>query len=240
MGGKHLLNTLIVTLALTALAQADPTSTTGQALDSQGTAIPADPSIEKATQSIREGRIDEGVILIREAAAKHPEWPPSKLILARIHFTANQAPQGRRALEQAAVEAPDDPRVYITFSALALSDGRLSDGRLSARLVQGQDLLQDGLAAGVDRRDVVAGLADRHHPAGTRHARHLVDRRRRIGEMLQGAVTSTGVKGSLGEGERRRVGYGEASGNSRGGGGGALRRRQHAGAAVDAERLTAR
>ena len=70
--------------------------------------------------------------MIREAAAKHPEWPPLKLILARMHFTANQGPQGRRALEQAAVEAPDDPRVYLTFSALALTDGRLSDGRLNA------------------------------------------------------------------------------------------------------------
>src|SRR5438105_2510781 len=72
-------------------------------------AVPADPAIEKALQVVREGRPDEALGLIRETAAKHPEWPPPRLILARMHFASNQAIEGRRSLERAAFETPEDP-----------------------------------------------------------------------------------------------------------------------------------
>src|SRR5947207_9724580 len=72
-----------------------------------GKAVEAtDKELEAAARKVREGRNDEALGLIREQAAQHPEWPPAPLILARLLFAAGQAVPGRRALEQAAIEAP--------------------------------------------------------------------------------------------------------------------------------------
>jgi len=91
----------------------------------------ADKELEEIASKVKAGRIDEALGLIKEKAAKHPEWSPAQLILARFLFGANQAVPGRRALEQAAVEAPDHPEVYLTLGSLALNEGRLSDARLN-------------------------------------------------------------------------------------------------------------
>jgi Flp pilus assembly protein TadD len=87
--------------------------------------------LEVATARVREGKIDEAMGIIKEKAAKHPEWPPPRLILARLLFNVNQAAAGRQALEQAAMEAPDDPDVYLNLGGIALGDGRISDARLN-------------------------------------------------------------------------------------------------------------
>ena len=97
---------------------------------------PREKELEGAAAKVREGKLDEALRLIKEKAAKHPEWPPSQLILARMLFNANQAVPGRRALEQAATEAPDNPEIYLTFGSLALGEGRLSDARLNFDKVQ--------------------------------------------------------------------------------------------------------
>jgi Tfp pilus assembly protein PilF len=91
----------------------------------------ADKELEVAAVKAREGKIDEAYGVIKEKAAKHPEWPPARLILARLLFNANQAAPGRHALEQAAAEAPDDPDVYLTLGGIALGEGRISDARLN-------------------------------------------------------------------------------------------------------------
>ena len=75
--------------------------------------------------------------LIKEKAAKHPEWPPAHVILAKLLLQANQTPQARRALEQAASLAPDHPDVYLLLGMLAMADGRLSDARLNFENVLG-------------------------------------------------------------------------------------------------------
>ena len=90
-----------------------------------GTAVAA------AKAKIGEGRIDDALALISEKAAKHPEWPPPHLIMARLLFAANHTPQARRALEQAARLAPDHPEVYLMLGGLAIAEGRLSDARLN-------------------------------------------------------------------------------------------------------------
>jgi Flp pilus assembly protein TadD len=121
----------------------------------------AEKELEVAAARAREGKIDEAFGIIKEKAAKHPEWPPVRLILARLLFGANQAAPARRALEQAAVEAPDDPDVYLTLGGIALGEGRISDARLNFDQVQ---LL---VAAGnwnaekrmILRREALAGLA---------------------------------------------------------------------------------
>ncbi len=68
---------------------------------------------------------------IQEEAPKHPEWAPPRLILARLLIATDQTMLGRRTLEQAAAESPDHPEVYVSFGALALGDGRISDARLN-------------------------------------------------------------------------------------------------------------
>ena len=62
-------------------------------------------STQPQTRSAR-GSLTKRLALIKEKAGKHPEWPPSQLILARLLFGANQGVPGRRALEQAAAFAP--------------------------------------------------------------------------------------------------------------------------------------
>jgi Tfp pilus assembly protein PilF len=121
----------------------------------------ADQELEEITAKVRAGKIDEALGSLREKAAKHPEWSPAQLILARLLFVANQAVPGRRALEQAAIEAPEHPEVYLTFGSLAFTDGRLSDARLNfenALLLAG-----DGRGAAdkmrAFRREAFAGLA---------------------------------------------------------------------------------
>ncbi len=94
-------------------------------------AAPAEKELELAAAKAREGKIDEAFGIIKENAAKHPEWPPVRLILARLLFSANQAAPARHALEQAAAETPDDPDVYLTLGGMALGEGRISDARLN-------------------------------------------------------------------------------------------------------------
>src|SRR4051794_23941138 len=74
--------------------------------------VPSDGAIIGAA---RAGRLDEALRLIREQAGNHPEWAPPRVILARLLFAGEQAPAGRRVLEQAAVELPDHPDVYLSF-----------------------------------------------------------------------------------------------------------------------------
>jgi tetratricopeptide (TPR) repeat protein len=120
----------------------------------------AEKELDTALRMLREGRQDEALALIREQAAKHPEWPPPPLILARMLLRDGQAVPGRRALERAAVEAPKHPEVYLTFGNLDLADGRLSDAQLNFE--NAQALIGSGPwdaeRARVFRRDALAGL----------------------------------------------------------------------------------
>jgi len=90
-----------------------------------------DRELEGAVAKIREHKFDEAFAMIQEEAAKHPEWAPPRLILARLLFATDQAGLARRALEQAAADAPDYPDVYLTFGSLALGESRISDARLN-------------------------------------------------------------------------------------------------------------
>jgi Tfp pilus assembly protein PilF len=127
-------------------------------------AKPAEPGaqeLDAALRNIREGRTDLALSAIKQQAAKHPEWPPAQLILARLLFRADQAVAARRALEQSAVESPKYPDVYLTFGSLALGESRFSDARLNF-----ENALQlaysgpwDTERKRVFRREALAGLA---------------------------------------------------------------------------------
>ena len=92
--------------------------------------------LDAALRKLSEGRPDEALALIRERAAKHPEWPPPLLILARMMLDGGMAVPARRVLEQAAVESPKQPDVYLMFGRLDLADGRWSDAHLNFETAQ--------------------------------------------------------------------------------------------------------
>jgi tetratricopeptide (TPR) repeat protein len=124
-------------------------------------AEPANQQLEAALRKIREGRIDEAVAIIKQEEAKHGDWPPAQVVLARLLFTADQAANGRRALEKAATETPNHPEVFLMFGTLALADNRYNDAQLNIehalRLVASGKW--DDEKTRFFRREAAAGLA---------------------------------------------------------------------------------
>ncbi len=94
-----------------------------------GNAVEKD--LEPAVAKAREGKGDDALALIKQQAPKHPDWPPAHVILARILYRINQPVAARRALEQSAATGPNEPEVFLTMGAIALSEGRYSDARLN-------------------------------------------------------------------------------------------------------------
>ncbi len=99
--------------------------------------VPASDELEPALKKIREGRNDEALALIRELAAKHPDWPPAALILARMMMGAGQAHSVVAPMERAVIESPKHPDVYLALGTVALGDGRLSDAQLNFEKARG-------------------------------------------------------------------------------------------------------
>lgn len=127
----------------------------------QAGAAANDIAIDMATKSVREGRADDALALIKEAATRHPEWPPARLILARIYSSIGQPAQSRKILEQAIVDAPGNPDIILAFANVDLTDGRLHDAELNCEKIL--ELAAKGEAdaekAASLRREANAGLA---------------------------------------------------------------------------------
>ncbi len=116
---------------------------------------------DSAMEKVREGKLDDALELIKTRSIKHPEWPPARIILARLLFASDQQPMARRALEQAAVDSSDHPEVFLTMGNLALAEGRLSDAQLNfikARSLVGGGRFRDDIA-GKYQRESHDGLA---------------------------------------------------------------------------------
>jgi tetratricopeptide (TPR) repeat protein len=131
----------------------------GQATEKPSSAPAQD--LEEVAAKVRSGRFDEALLLLRQQAPKHPEWAPAQLILARLLFAANQGLPARRALERAAVEAPDHPEVYLTLGSVAMNEGRFSDAKLNfekALALTGAGR-GDTAQARILRREALAALA---------------------------------------------------------------------------------
>ncbi len=154
-------------------------------------AAAATNELDPALQKIKQGKLEDAFTMIKQQAVRHPEWPPARLVLARLLFAAEQPGAGRKALELAAVEAPDHPEVFLTLGSLALVENRLSDawlnykhagkyvggGRFSEEVAgRYQREMHEGLASVAENRDdlkaaereLVASLAIDAHSAGTR------------------------------------------------------------------------
>ncbi|MFO0957798.1 MAG: tetratricopeptide repeat protein [Isosphaeraceae bacterium] len=117
--------------------------------------------LDQAAKALREGRPDEALALINEGARRHPEWPPSRLILARIYFAIGQNAPGRQALEASIVEEPDNPDIILTFASVNLNEGRLHDAQLNCEkaLTLADRMPADSDKARNTRKEAYAGLA---------------------------------------------------------------------------------
>jgi len=89
-----------------------------------------DPIVDEAANLFKAGKPDEAYAKLQEAVAKNDKLPPARLMLYRMYLAANRAADARRTLEQASVENPDHPDIYITFAVQALREGRLTDAWL--------------------------------------------------------------------------------------------------------------
>ena len=85
-----------VLLGAAAVMGLSTTATWSQAVaqPAANAAIAAEKELEVAAAKAREGKIDEAFGIIKEKAAKHPEWPPARLILARLLFNGQSSRAG--------------------------------------------------------------------------------------------------------------------------------------------------
>jgi len=67
---------------------------------------------------------------LAQAKQREPLLPSADIMLARFHFLANRAPNGRAMLEAVVINQPDDPEPYLKFAEEALAAGRLTDADL--------------------------------------------------------------------------------------------------------------
>jgi len=93
---------------------------------------------------------------------KDPNQPPAQVIMARMFVQAKMVGEMRGALEQAVMDAPNDPEAYMFIGDLALSDHRVTEAQLlyekaSQLLVEFKksDKRKDALQPGIHR-----GLAE--------------------------------------------------------------------------------
>jgi tetratricopeptide (TPR) repeat protein len=86
--------------------------------------------LEKAIERFKQRDYEKALDLLKATAKKHSDLPPALLMLARLFLASNQLAQGRAALEQALVEHPAYPGVYVSFGGLAVAEGRWADAAL--------------------------------------------------------------------------------------------------------------
>ncbi len=86
--------------------------------------------LDAAAVEFQRGQVDACLRQLQAAVKKHRNLPPARLMLARLYFANNQGAEGRRVLEQVAINYPGHPEVYLLFAHLALVENRLTDAQL--------------------------------------------------------------------------------------------------------------
>jgi tetratricopeptide (TPR) repeat protein len=124
--------------------------------------------LNKALASFQKADYEQCLKFLEAAGKKHPDLLPPRLILAKLFLVNNQLPQGRAALEQAAIESPSHPELYLVFGRLALQEGRLTDAQLHfdkaielAKEGKWNEQLRQTFQG--DAQDGLAGVAEHRH-----------------------------------------------------------------------------
>jgi tetratricopeptide (TPR) repeat protein len=61
----------------------------------------------------------------KEAVQKNPDMPPAQVIMAGLYVQTGMLSEAKAALEQAAIDAPNDPESYLLLADLAMRDNNL-------------------------------------------------------------------------------------------------------------------
>lgn len=96
----------------------------------EGESGPKDPLVDEAIELFKKGEVQKTLDKLEEAAKKNDKLPPAKIMLARMFGNAGQGAQARAIFEQAAMENPDHPDVFLTFGNMALAENRFADAEL--------------------------------------------------------------------------------------------------------------
>jgi tetratricopeptide (TPR) repeat protein len=83
--------------------------------------------LDRAVASFQRHDYEQALELLNTARQQQPALPPARLMLARLFLADNQLSLGRTHLEQAHVENPDYPGVYLSLGTLALAEERRTD-----------------------------------------------------------------------------------------------------------------
>ncbi len=83
-----------------------------------------------AAGSLVDEKAEESLEILKTAATANPDMPPAKLLMAAMFFAGGNPQQGFVYLEQAAVDAPQFPLVYVAFARIAISQQRKTDARV--------------------------------------------------------------------------------------------------------------
>ncbi|MCG8583704.1 MAG: tetratricopeptide repeat protein [Pirellulales bacterium] len=88
------------------------------------------PQVAEAHKLYAARDVKGALKLLEQASAKHKELPPAKVMLASIHFRANNAAGGKAALDEAVHEDPTNPEPYLVLADLAIREGRYTDAAM--------------------------------------------------------------------------------------------------------------
>ena len=88
------------------------------------------PELAQAVAAFNERRIGDALKLLHELARKDADIPPAQVVMAQLFNQAKLGNYVRPSLEQAVIDAPDDPEAYVLLGELALRDRRVTDAHL--------------------------------------------------------------------------------------------------------------
>lgn len=114
------------------------------------------PEIREAIELFEQGDAGAAFQQLQSASAAHSHLPPPRVMLANLYFTSGDVAAGRLALEQAAVESPDDPEVYLILGDLLLRERRWTEA--GALFAQGESLWRQYSANDGRKRSLEARL----------------------------------------------------------------------------------
>lgn len=132
------LETLVVWLVVAGVAAADiipigtpmptePAKLTPELFTKSSTKI---EELDKAIEAFKRREYEQSLDLFKKAKEKHDHLAPPRLMLGQLFIATNQVGRGRAQLEQAAVESPEHPGIYLNFATLALRENRVTDAAL--------------------------------------------------------------------------------------------------------------
>ncbi len=100
------------------------------ALDAPAPPEQAIPEVAQAVERFQRQDFNGALELLKKAANQHADLPPAQIVMAQLFSQANQGNAVRVSLEQAVVEAPDDPESYVIMGDIAMAQGRVTEAGL--------------------------------------------------------------------------------------------------------------